>query len=330
MEVSFYKEQIEKTAGIKDKAITFLGNNKKMLTGAGIAGAGLGTAYLASPKDGKKKVKEATKTIGKSILTAQVNGQAQDIVKDIAGVVGTGIALKNGKSLGKAVIDGGLKGMAIGDIAGAATIPTYQLYKKHKKEFGEAPDAKSLATLMAANVLPTTAMWGGIYGLKNGAKYIGSNPGKIGKAIKKGGTTVSKVTDNLADGVGDIIKGGKQVHQDYRSFVPKKPKELSQISKRVKQSNLSQDEIAKYKSIIESYNSRLGKASDLLKEVGDIDGARKIIAKDFKSMGSGAKKIVKSTVPLAAAAEIAALPTYFATPENIVKLKKKRQSENKN
>lgn len=325
--MKFYKEQIEKTASVKEKAIAFAGNHKKKLIGAGIAGAGLGTAYLASPKDGKEKIKSGVKTVGKSVATAQINGQAQDTIKNIGGLIGTGIALKGGKSLGKAVVDGGLKGMAAGDILGATTIPTYQLYKKHKKEFGEGPDAKSLAMVMGANVLPTAAMWGGIYGLKNGAKHIKNNPGKLGKVIKKGGDAVSKSTDNFADGFGEVINAGKQIGKDYRSFVPKKPKELSKIIKKSKTGNLSPEDMRKYRDMVNAYSSSLDNATNLLSSVGGVDGAKQIIKKDLKSMTGGAKKAVGAFAPLAVAAEIAAVPTYVATPENVIKLKKKKQSE---
>lgn len=328
MHKEFYKEYIEKTAGVKDKAISFASKNKKLLVGAGVAGAGLGGAYLVSPSDKKEKIRHGAGVAGKSIITARMNGELQDAVKNVGGLVGTGLALKSGKSLGKAVASGGLKGMAIGDIAGAATIPTYQLYKKHKKEFGEAPDMKSVSAVMAANVLPTAALWGGIYGLKSGAKHMKDSSGLVGKTIKRGGDSVNKVMDNLADGFGDVTSSGKTTIDRIRALAPSKPRELEKLKRKHQKVGLTGDEIKRYNNMVDEYMKKQESAAKLYDELGGAEGFKKVMQNDMKGIGSGVGKVTKAFLPLGLAAEVAAAPTYVVTPGNVIEAKKRKLREN--
>lgn len=266
-----YKDMIEKQASaatasalatnaIKGNKFKNLANSimksKKARIALGVGALGAG-AYAISPDKQKKQMRDVGSVIGKSVLDGQVNGQLQDTMKWIGGGLGTAYAVKKGKSLNQAAATGGLAGMALGDITGSVIIPTHQLYRKHKKEYGTAPDAKSVAAVMGANVLPTAALWGTLYGAKKGI------------AARK------NISANLSGGM----------------------KETSDAFKKMKEVARNPD-----------FNM-----SDIMSE---------------KSKAiSGIKKVTKSMLPIGIAAELVAAPTYFATPENVIKMKKKKEEK---
>ena len=267
-----YYEQIEKTASkVGDFALKKLVEHKKLLAGLS-AGAGVaGGAYAVSDKKDKERIKNGLNVAKRSFIT----GQANDYGKEIASLVGTGlgtaIAMKRGKSLGRAVASGGIAGGAIGDILGAATIPTAQLYKKHKKEFGTAPDAKSLSAVLGANVGPQLALWGSLYGLKKGVAKR--------KAMSEG----------LAKGmesIGSAMKAFKADSSRLRNF-------------------------------------------DEYKANGGVNGLTKALTGHAKDGIKGAFKTMGAFAPLYAAGELATLPTYVATPENVIAMKKKKLQKQK-
>jgi len=275
MNKEYYIESIEKTASIKEKAIKMFNKNKGLIKkvgiGTGVGAGALGSAYALSNDEGKAKIKSGVKTVGKSIATGMVNGEAQDTAMKIGGIAGTALAMKKGKMpFNKALVHGGMAGMAIGDIAGGATIPTYQLYKKHKEEFGTAPDAKSIAATIGASTAPVAALWGGLYGLKKGKAIRG----EIGK--------------NLEQSLGRVGASGKIFARDF--------KDLSNKATTVDAA--SNPEFQKMVS----------------KKMGD----------NSVRVAKRALKVGAALAPMAAAQEVAALPTYFATPENIVNFKKHR------
>lgn len=115
------------------------------------------------------------------------NALAQKALSGAGMITGTLLAKKRGaSSWARAAGTGGLIGSATGDLLGAATIPTTQLYKEHKKEFGTAPDAKSVGKVMAANVLPTAAVWGALLGPKKVRKAVSDTMSNTGeKAVSK-------------------------------------------------------------------------------------------------------------------------------------------------
>lgn len=265
-----YKEIIEKQASAKTKAINLIKNNKKKLLATGLGAGALGTAYLASDDKTKSKINNGAKTVGKSVLTAEANGAGQDIIKNLGGLAGIALAKKKGLPLSKAISSGGLAGMALGDIAGATVIPAVELRKRHEKEFGTAPDLKSTATVMAANVLPTAALWGGLYGLKSG--------------IKKR----KQISSNLNAGLNSLGKNTAKLKDDF----------------------------VRYKGNVERINS-----------IGGVEGVKKLVGGDVKSIGNDVKSLAKSFAPLGVASFAAGVPTYFATPDNVVNLKKKRLEE---
>lgn len=212
-----YLEYIEKEASLKDTALNQIKKHKKALIGAGTAGAGLGGAYLLGNDEQKAKIRNGTKVAAKSVATGMFNGGAQEALSNSAALAGTALALRKmkgsninaGRKLLKAVGTGGIGGMALGDIVGASTIPTYQLIKKHKKEFnGELPDKKSVGAIAAANVLPTAALWGGLYGLKKG------------RALK------TKINRNLVGSMLDIRKAGKQIGNGLKTKPPRNHREM--------------------------------------------------------------------------------------------------------
>lgn len=212
-----YLEYIEKKASFRDIALNQAKKHKKALIGAGVVGTGLGGAYALGDNEQKKKIKNGTKVVAKSVATGMFNGGAQEALANSAAVAGTALALKKmkgsnlsaGRKLLKAVGTGGIGGMAIGDIVGASTIPTAQLIKKHKKEFnGELPDKKSVGAIAAANILPTAALWGGLYGLKNG------------RALK---TNISRgLTKNMIG----LRRSGKQIGKALKTEAPKNSKQM--------------------------------------------------------------------------------------------------------
>ena len=185
MNSEYYKNEILKTAAEGKKLST---KAKIGLAGAGALASGVG--YSALSDKNKKKVKEGSK----NATNVANNKLKQSLLAITGGLAGTGLSLKRGRSLKRSVATGGLAGAAAGDILGSAIIPTRDLYKKHKKEFGTAPDKKDVAKVMAANVIPTAGLWGVIGTSKRKrARYAKENAEKI----KKTKDSYKKFSENM-------------------------------------------------------------------------------------------------------------------------------------
>lgn len=124
-------------------------------------------------------------------------GLKQKAVAFAGGGLGTALAMKRGKNLNNAIRSGGLLGMAAGDTIGSVAVPQHALYKKHKKEFGTAPDAKSVGKVFAANTLPTAASWGAILGSKKGRKLFGDGFAIPAENMRKGFSAGKKEFNSL-------------------------------------------------------------------------------------------------------------------------------------
>lgn len=180
----------------KERLLSAMQKQKKMTrnarigTGAGLASGALlaGAKYNSLDPEQKQTVKNKAVRAGKNVVVGATNGKAQELLGYGGLALGTVLSKRKGASLGKALASGGLKGMAAGDLLGAATIPTTQYYRAHKKEFGEAPDAKSMGKLMAANLGPSAALWGTALGAKK---------------IR------NKITGSLANSATDLANAGK-------------------------------------------------------------------------------------------------------------------------
>lgn len=285
MDKNSYKCILEKEAGIINTGLSYINKHKKAIVGTGIGAGVTGGAYVLGGDKTKKKVKK----VGKSIATGYINGGAQDIAKNIGGLAGLGIALKKGSSIGKAVSKGVIPGMAIGDIAGAAIIPTYQLYKKHKQEFGEAPDKKILGKVLATNVLPTVGVWGGIYGTKKALKSGKLNPNisnnKYIEKIKSGAHKIGNIDKKLEGKVGDVSKKINDLKTDFK---------------------------------------KLNGNPEMISSVGGKKGVQDIMNKHTKNISKSMLGVGGAFAPIALLQEGAALPTYIATPENLIEAKKNK------
>ena len=314
-----YKHIIEKEASmIGGLARDFGGHIKKELltrdnakkalilgAGAGVTGAG----YLAANDEYKGKIKDGVKFIRNGMVSGGINGFLQDGMKAVGAAAGTAYGLKKGKSFGKAVSTNGLAGTAIGDVVGAATIPTTQLYSQHKKEFGTAPDAKSLATVIGANVGPTAAIWGGLYGAKKGIKNR--------KAISKG----------FSDGADKLFSSGKQTLDDIngargytKDFTRKKGRDMF---KNVVSEN--REDLKNAIGDLRGSNAQL-----FINSLGE-NGFENRMADNIKGLAGGAMGIGGAFAPIAFADQLAGIPAAAAAPRNVIDVKKKlieRQSNN--
>lgn len=200
MDKEFYINNIEKSAAAKDKVINILNDNKSYLSALGAGAGALGGAYLFSDKDDRQKIKDGYKDFkSKKEQFSKNHKLSKSLLRGGGALAGTAMALKSGKPLGKAIGSGGIAGTAIGDIIGSSALPVKELYKEHKKEFGTNPDTKDVLKVLGANALPTAALWGGVYGLKNGA-------------IKK------DISKNINDGVNNAIKGKGELVDVFNKF----------------------------------------------------------------------------------------------------------------
>lgn len=147
-------------------------------------------------------ISNTAKKIKDAYIENKVNDTKKMALRVGAGAVGTALDMRRGKSLPQAIARGGMAGMAMGDISGSAIFPLMSLRKEHKKEFGESPDAKSIAKVMAANVIPTTALWGGLYGVRKGVQ-------KRNEIATKLGDNIEKIRDN-SKGLSSHIKYYKE------------------------------------------------------------------------------------------------------------------------
>lgn len=217
MNKDFYIGSITKTASASGKAKEIINGLKGPAIVYG-GGAGLlGSAYLLSGEEGKGKIKKEIKSFRqKSKEYSDKDKWKKRALKGLGIAVGTGLSLKKGNSVGSALSKGGLAGLAIGDIAGVTALPIIDLNKKHKAEFGEAADLKSVGQIIASNALPTTAMWGAMYGIKNGimknkiADGIRTNTDKAISSAKEISAinNYTKATKKLPDGIAAETLGG--------------------------------------------------------------------------------------------------------------------------
>lgn len=210
----FYIKSIEKNAGALDTFVNELASNKSYLSLLGAGTGALGTAYMLSDKDDKQKIKDGYNGIrGKQKEFNKKNSKTKKILRSGGALAGTALALKGGKSLPKAIADGGIAGTAIGDMVGSTVLPAMDLYKEHKKEFGTAPDIKSMAKVVGANAIPSAALWGSVYGLKHGAikKNISKTMNDGISNAAKSGTELAKILEKY-NGRPDLINEiGKDV-----------------------------------------------------------------------------------------------------------------------
>lgn len=300
-----YVLEIEKKAGFKDKAIGLASKHKNKLI-IGAAGAGtLGAGYAVADDKTKAKLREGGNFLKNSLIAGGINSRLQDAVKYGGGIAGTAYGMKKGKSMGKALSTNGLVGMAIGDMAGSAGIPLSQLYKNHKKEFGTAPDAKSVGAILAANTLPTAAIWGTLYGTKKGINKRKA----IAKNMSSGADEISKATNKYMDIV------SKVQGYDGEEVTRKTLRKATGLEKKLLKNKRKMNAI--------NYSKEFKDYKDFTKYVFDNSGGK---------IGPGVKKIVSGFAPIAIADQLAGIPASVAAPKNIVNIKKKRleNSENKN
>lgn len=285
----------EKLASVKLNAINFVKKNKGKIA-AGVAGAGaLGGAYSLANDKQKEKIKDGLKFTKNSLIAGSVNGGLQSATKYTGLLLGTGIGLKKGKSLGSAIASNGLAGLAIGDIAGAATIPTVQLYSKHKKEFGKAPDAKSLGTVVGANLLPTAAIWGSLYGTKKGLQ----NKEKISKGLINGMKDLSINSKNLKD-----------TFRKAQGFTDNITPEMLRKAKGKAKEKLEREMAINGLNYMDS--------------LGGAEGFKEHLGKSSKKILGSALGMGKAFAPIAIADELAGIPAALAAPQNIIDIKKKQ------
>ena len=294
MSKNHYILKLEKQASATNKALSFVNKHKGAIIGGGLTATALGGAYALGDDDTKQTIHK----IKDSIVTGYTNGTAQDMLRDAGGLAGLAISMKKGNSIGKAVTKGAIPGMAIGDLAGAATIPTYQLYKKHKKEFGTAPDMKTTGKLLAANVVPTASVWGGLYGAKKALRSGKLNPRvvpesanklshgaiNLGNKLKKNTTSVAQIDHALGGNVSKVVNKMKDFKIDF-DYMYNNPELLDRLgSQGIKD-----------------------RVYDHTKEV-------------FKALGG----VGGTLAPLALAQEASAVPSYIVTPQNLIDAKKQK------
>lgn len=220
MDKNFYIKSIEDVAGNPNKIVEGLYNNRKILGALGAGAGALGGAYLLSNKEDKAKIKNAYKTFKeKKRENEKKNKITKGLLRNGGALAGTAIALKSGKPIAKAIGDGGVAGFAIGDLVGSAALPLKELYSKHKEEFGTAPDAKSVAKVLGANALPSAALWGGLYSLKNGS-------------VRK------KMSDNIANNVNNFMDGKREVSNIFNKYT-NDPLLMNQVGQKAVQQEIN-------------------------------------------------------------------------------------------
>lgn len=195
MRKEFYIGHIEKKANLSSKIVDGIIDNKIPLSAIGAGAGALGSAYLLSDKEDRSKIKNGVKTINtKRKESNRKNSKTKTMLRGGGALAGTMLSLNKGKSLQQAIVDGGIAGTAIGDMVGTTVLPTRDLYKQHKEEFGTRPDVKSVAKVVGANAIPSAALWGSVYGLKNGA-------------IKKGiSNNISSAIDGASQNKDELLK----------------------------------------------------------------------------------------------------------------------------
>lgn len=199
-----------------------------------------------SPKD---KFKNIGKKVLRSAAEAKTNGYAQEAMSNGGAVLGTALAMKKGnKSLAKAIATGGLAGMAAGDIAGSIIIPTTQLQRQHKKEFGEKADLKSKAMIMGANVLPTAALWGVALGNK-----------KIRTGLQKGISDVPRNIKRISVSQKAAIRDGRKVNELLDAGKLNEAKKLANLME--KKAPIRAERVKKYSKAIGGATAALGAGS---------------------------------------------------------------------
>lgn len=176
-----------------------LAKDKKLMTGLATSGA-LGTGYLLMGKENRKKFKDKRKEVSsKTKEYNKKNKLTKKLLRGTGALAGTAIAVKSGKPIPQAVGEGGLAGLVAGDMIGATALPLKDLYTAHKREFGTAPDGKSIARVMATNTLPHAALWASVYGLKDGA-------------MRK------KLSDKLTNNISDVVDGRNETKQIFNKY----------------------------------------------------------------------------------------------------------------
>lgn len=294
MSKNHYILKLEKQASATNKALSFVNKHKGAIIGGGLAATALSGAYAFGDDDTKQTIHK----IKDSIVTGYANGTAQDMLRNAGGLAGLAISMKKGNSVGKAVKRGVIPGMAIGDLAGAATIPTYQLYKKHKKEFGTAPDMKTTGKLLAANVIPTASVWGGLYGAKKALSSGKLNPGVVPESANK----LSRGAINL----------GNKLKKNTAS--------VAHIDRTLE--NKVDNVVNKVKDFKQDFNNMYGN-DELIAKLGP-QGVKKRVYNHTKGVAKSLGGVGGALAPLVLMQEGAALPTYIATPENLIDAKKKK------
>ncbi|MGL5715938.1 MAG: hypothetical protein ACRCX2_23180 [Paraclostridium sp.] len=218
----------------------------------------------------KDKILGTAKKIGRSAIDAKANGYAQDAMSKGGAAIGTALALSKGKKLTNAIATGGLAGMAAGDIAGSLVIPTKQLDRQHKKEFGEKADKKSKAMVLGANALPTAALWGVALGNK-------------------------KIRTKLQTGISDMPKNLKRAVVSQKAAI----RDAGRVNTLIDEGKLEQAQ----------------KLQDL---------AQKKMPTRIKHTKDSLKKMMGATAAIGAGGAVAEIPTYIATPRNVIDHKKKK------
>lgn len=237
-----------------------------------------------------------------SYMDVKINNAKKNMLRTTGAVVGTGIAMKKGMPLGKAVANGGMAGIAVGDIAGATIIPTRDLYKKHIEAFGVAPSIKDTGKVIAANTLPAAAFWGAAYGTKLGIQKRNAIAQKMGDKASDV-TTKPKRLAELRDAIVDMIpEDGPRDSNGLVILTPEQKSNISNYSKRGFGNILFGDG-----------------AGDAIVEQGGV-GLGKLMLKK----GKGASKAM--IVPTIASS-VMDVPAMYVSPRNIVNAKKRKNEQ---
>lgn len=252
----------------------------------------------------QSSIKSKLSRLKDSYVDAQVNDGKKRITAAIGGALGTGVGLANKKSLREAFLTTGMAGAAIGDIAGATVFPARDLYKRHIEEFGEAPDVATTSKVVAANVLPSLALWGAAYGTKAGINKRKETAGAIYDGVKNNLEKPRKlfaVRDEIVD---MIPSDGPRDANNMVILTPEQKKELMDYAKRRAGNILAGDG-----------------AGDAFAEGGTKAFGKVIMDRTLNKS--------KNLVGPAIASTAMGVPAMYFTPRNVVNAKKRRleQSE---
>lgn len=211
------------------------------------------------PTTAKDKIISGAKRIGRGFVDGKANSFGQEATAFLGAAAGTALAKRKGMTLGNAAAKGGLAGMALADLGASAIIPSMQLKKRHKAEFGENPDAKDYAKVLAVNTLPTAALWGTMLGNK-----------KIRGKVQNG---LSKAPQNINRSIASM----KGIGRDFKNT----NKAMDAISSKV---NPTQADLDAMKEISKKFSDKATKkvkrgavyAGKALGSAGVIDVAGKL------------------------------------------------------